>query len=99
MFDYCLDMVKSSGGEESIPQEPPTIVRIESHQEEDGSNTYRISVEGVDGKGQKYKSDFMVFGDWQNPGRLKSPNSVYWSGYSFGWPINGDAIVTSTPES
>jgi len=57
-----------------------------------------LAVEGVDGLGRPYRTDFFVFrsgGDWGLDRKLAVINVVYWSGARTG-QVNEDGTVTTS---
>jgi hypothetical protein len=67
-------------GRESVPPDPPTIVETRFHdkQSSDGTPGRLLVVEGVDGRGERYHSEVLIF---RYDGQLEATNAVYWGGF------------------
>jgi hypothetical protein len=74
---YCTISLHDVGCALRTPTERPTIVasRPVPHQF-DVPDGWVLTVEGLDGVGEKYRTDFYVVRDGN--GKLKSPYPVYW---------------------
>lgn len=85
----CEDEFDRAGGKDAIPTDPPTIVgsRMTSSQIVGNAVTvpgYVIEVEGVNGLGEKYQGEFLVYGGEDSHTRLKPHNTIFWSVLTFG---------------
>ena len=106
----CQHQWEWVGGGQAVPEEPPEIVDTyllhTVHLKRGGrAPGGRVLVlEGVDGLGKPYRTEFFVFwttDDWGLKKELAVINGVYWSGYGIG-QCDEDGLVTTglsaTPE-
>jgi hypothetical protein len=98
----CQHQWEGVGGGQAVPEEPPEIVDTyllpTVHLKRGGrAPGGRVLVlEGVDGLGKPYRTEFFVF--WTTDGwglkkELAVINGVYWSGYGIG-QCDEDGLVT-----
>jgi hypothetical protein len=73
-------------GRDAVPKEPPTVVatRFEGKETQEDTPTFVLSVQGIDGRGKPYRTEVGVF--WEDRGRLKAINAVYWSNFKVAGP-------------
>lgn len=83
----CRTIVETAGGEDAIPSESPTVLEtyvVPTRHLSDGkieTGGRALVVCGVDGLGQPYRTDMLVF---ESDGSLHAINGVYWSGAGVG---------------
>lgn len=100
----CRSQLELAGGEQAVPAEPPEIVdtyllptvHLKWGGEIVGGRV--LVVEGVDGLGKPYRTEFFVFwtgGDWGLKKELAVTNVVYWSGFGIVQHHNEDGSITT----
>ena len=88
----CRTIVETAGGEDAIPSESPTVLEtyvVPTRHLSDGkieTGGRALVVCGVDGLGQPYRTDMLVF---ESEGSLHAINGVYWSGAGLAEPTAG----------
>ena len=99
----CWHQWEDAGGGQAVPAEPPRIVDTyllpTMHLKNGGwAPGGRVLVlEGVDGLGRLYRTEFFVFwtgGDW-GVKELAVINGVYWSGYGIGQCDEDGSCITA----
>jgi len=86
----CRHQWEDAGGGQAVPAEPPEIVdtyllptvHLKNGAKAVGGQV--LVLEGVDGLGKSYRTEFFVFwtgGDWGLKKELAVTNGVYWSGF------------------
>lgn len=90
--EMCKGQWERRGGQEAVPEEKPRIVDV---REQDGYRVVRVC--GTDGRGQDYRSDFVVGLD---DGAVTYVLPVFWNGATFSG-VHGDdtgKVDPATPE-
>lgn len=80
-------------GIEAVPPDPPIVVatRVVAHDPASGAIGGRVlTVCGVDGRGQRYRSEMLIFRDGDG---LRAINPVYWDGVTIAG--EGDTTLLS----
>jgi hypothetical protein len=104
----CQHQWEWAGGGWAVPEEPPEIVDTyllpTVHLKRGGrAPGGRVLVlEGVDGVGKPYRTEFFVFwttDDWGLKKELAVINEVYWSGYRIGQPNEDGSVTTGVSAS
>lgn len=97
----CRSQWELSGGEQAVPDEPPEIVDtylLPAMHLNNGCVAVGgrvLVVEGVDGLGESYRTEFFVFRSRDSGlDGLAVTNVVYWSGYGIAQP-NEDGSATT----
>ena len=100
----CENAWLNTGEWPAAPDARPAVVssRILPDQQQDNGNVSRggrlLEVEGVDGLGRAFSTDFLVFDE--GGGKLVALNPVYWTGVSVGHPSKDGSAVAfpSSPD-
>ena len=102
----CQHQWEDAGGGWAVPAEPPEIVDTyllpTVHLKRGGrAPGGRVLVlEGVDGLGKPYRTEFFVFwtiDDWGLKKELAVTNVIYWSGYGIAQPDEDGSVTTGRP--
>ncbi|MBE0480749.1 MAG: hypothetical protein IBX68_07205 [Dehalococcoidia bacterium] len=93
-----------AGGWEAVPVEPPEIVDTYLLPTKHLENGYQaiggrvLVLEGVDGMGRHYRTEFLVFRTDGPSSKLAVINVIYWSGSGIGqWSEGGSATTQLRP--
>jgi hypothetical protein len=100
----CQHQWEWAGGAQVVPSGPPQIVdtyllptvHLKNGTWAPGGRV--LVVEGADGLGRSYRTDFFIFrsgGDWGLDRKLAAINVIYWSGARTG-QVNEDGTVTTS---
>jgi hypothetical protein len=79
--DMCESQWDRLGGQAAVPRTPPRVAEV---REQDGYRVLRVC--GTDGRGQSYRTDFVVGLD---EGKLALILPVFWNGATFSG-VHGD---------
>lgn len=73
---FNCERTVADAGEGAVPSQPPRLVSAVYHPGSEGSvGGWVLTVEGIDGKGKRYRTEVLIFRD---EGRVLATNAVYW---------------------